>query len=139
MPQQYNYEESCHQLLCQCRFRISCKTIALKALLALQGLAIVKRILYIAWGLSMVYLFICHIHDLWLRLLLHYLGDVLVISRSSSKKLIALTSVIRLVIERWMIATIFTALPIPSLIASIESLHITMLALSWDIYRAIAP
>ena len=139
MPQKYNYEESCHQLLYQCRFSINCKTSAFNAWLALQSLAIVKRILHIALALSMVYLFICHIYDLWLRLLLHYLCNILVISRYCSKKLIALTSVLRIVIERCIVAPIFTALPIPSLIASIESLHITMLALAWDIYWAIAP
>jgi hypothetical protein len=61
-----------------------------------------------------------------MRLLLHDLGDVLVISRFCANELIAVTLILRIVILRSIGALFFTAVVVPSLIASIKSLHITM-------------
>lgn len=133
MPEQYDYEESCHQLLCEGRLRISSDTGTVEACLALYGLAVMKWILNIIWSFTIVNLFISNVHDLWLRLLLHYLGDILVFSRSLSRELIMVISFLVKVIVISIAVLIFTVAAIPSWIASIESLHITFFVLTWKI------
>lgn len=132
MPQQHDNEESCHQLLYERRLRISCK-IGVKAWFALKGLAVMNGIMNVVLPFNIVYLFISNVHDLWLRLLLHYLGDVLVFSRSRSRELIVVISILEIVIAVSIAVLIFAVASIPSLIACIESLHITLFVLTWKI------
>ena len=65
-----------------------------------------------------------------MRLLLHYIGDVLVFSCFRSSELIVMISFLVKVIVLSIAVLIFVVAAIPYWIASIESLHITFFVLT---------
>lgn len=132
MPQQHDYEESCHQLLCESRIRTACKTAVVQACLTLQGIAVVKWIMNTIVRFGIVNLFISNIHDLWMRLLLHYSGDILVFSKSATFGNLIMRAAWEIVILPSIATHHFLAAFIPSSIDGIESLH-SIFALVWKI------
>ena len=128
MPQQHDHKEGRHQLLSESRIRALSKSWVIKTCLAL---GVAKCIMIAVVYFSIINLLVSDIHDLWMRLLLHYLGDILVVSRSHRINLILVPSPLRIAIFPPIAANHFLAAFIPSPIDCIEPLHI--FALVWNI------